>query len=264
MLRNLRIKCKVLLLSKKTLLTVLLILFSIGSYTYSEGTKHPNNAKTVRSETKTLLTILKFDIPIHYSSKLVNPLGKKIIKSSEKLEIYKPKLTVSEKVMDEGIIDASTLAAFLINNNKSVDISYANKLAEIYIGEAKHEGVNPELAFAQMCLETGFLRFNGTVDRKQNNFCGLGVTGNGVVGLSFNTVEEGVRAHIQHLKAYGSTKKLKNELIDSRFKLVKRGSGSYLSDLTGKWATDKKYDKKIRNLLLRLHSLSSDSNESNS
>lgn len=264
MLKKLIKKSKLLLFSKKTLLTLLLVLFSIGSYTYSEGTKHPNDPKTIQPDSKTLINILNIDVPLYYTTKWAVPMEKAIIKPSKKLEIRKPVITVSEKVMDEGIIEASTLATFLVNNNGNIDISYANKLAEVYISEAKHEGVNPELAFAQMCLETGFLRFNGTVDRKQNNFCGLGVTGNGAVGLSFNTTEEGVRAHIQHLKAYGSTKKLKNELIDSRFKLVKRGSGSYLSDLTGKWATDKKYDKKIRNLLLRLHDLSSDSNGSNS
>jgi len=61
-----------------------------------------------------------------------------------------------------------------------------------------------------------------------------------------------VRAHIQHLKAYASTEKLNTELVDERFRFVKRGSATEISELTGKWATDKQYDKKIRNLLHRL------------
>ncbi len=69
--------------------------------------------------------------------------------------------------------------------------------------EAIQEGVNPDLAFIQMCHETGFLRFDGTVDKSQNNYCGLGATGNGVKGSTFLDQKEGVRAHIQHLKAYG-------------------------------------------------------------
>ena len=36
------------------------------------------------------------------------------------------------------------------------------------------KGSNSDVAFAQMCLETGFLRFGGLVTMDMNNFCGLG------------------------------------------------------------------------------------------
>jgi len=245
-------------INKNTILTLILVLFSIGSYTYSESTDHPNTPKMDRLKRMTTLVDLSLKIPIHYSTPVVD------IDVVSTKDIKTVVVVPSEKVMDDGFIDASLLARFLLTNNKAADTSFVINLAEVYLKEAKHEGVNPELAFTQMCLETGFLRFNGDVDPKQNNFCGLGVTGNGVKGLSFSTPEQGVRAHIQHLKAYGSTQKLNNELVDSRFKLVKRGSGRNLRDLTGKWATDRLYDKKIRNLLNRLYTMSNVSVKTNS
>ena len=57
----------------------------------------------------------------------------------------------------------------------------------------------------------------------QNNFCGMGVTANGLKGNSFSTAQLGIRAQVQHLKAYASTEPLKGECIDPRFKYVARG-----------------------------------------
>lgn len=248
MQKSLEIRHKPLIFKKNILLTFLLILFSIGSYTYSESTKHPLKTKIDRLKQNSTIKEIQLRIPLYYESpeaKIKQPVKTKLV-------IHVP----SEKVMDNGVFNAYQLAGFLLKNNNRIDTSYALTLANHYISEAEHEGVNPELAFTQMCHETGFLRFGGTVNPKQNNFCGLGVTGNGVVGLSFRTAKEGVRAHIQHLKAYGSTDNLNNKLVDSRFNLVKRGSGRNLSDLTGKWATDRLYDKKIRILLNRLFRLS--------
>ncbi len=234
-------------LNKKGVLTFLLVLFSIGSYTYSEITTDPS------SKNKTIHLNLTFqkstisEFSIYYITPVLNtkPKSKKTIIETAH----------SESIMGNGNINSSTLAIFLQNNNQSIDNKYAHALAKLYIEEANHEGVNPDIAFTQMCLETGFLRFDGTVDMHQNNFCGLGVTGNGVKGLSFKDSQQGVRAHIQHLKAYASTQELNNELIDDRFKYVKRGSVTQLSGLTGKWAMDVNYDIKIRNLLTRLYKL---------
>ena len=239
---------KRLIFNKKTLLTYVLVLFSIGSYTYSEITTlsfHTN--KNSNSDLKYYRSTIS-DLPICY---LKPAFSIKNI-SKAKVKTRKP----SERIMDESNITSSTLAGFLIKYNKNIDQLYIKNLAELYLEEANREGVNPAIAFTQMCLETGFLRFDGTVEKHQNNFCGLGVIGNGVKGLEFENVRQGVRAHIQHLKAYASTKELNTELVDARFKYVKRGSATYLSGLTGKWATDSKYDKKIRSLLDRLYQFS--------
>lgn len=238
-----------LIFNKKTLLSLLLVLFSIGSYTYSEITATPSKPKSKQQSTFVFLKNNYSDFSNYY-----------IVPSSYVKQNQRKKAAIvvpSEEIMDAGKITSSALARFLTLNNRNIDYNYAYKLADIYVKEAKYEGVNPDIAFTQMCLETGFLRFDGTVEKHQNNFCGLGVTGNGVKGLSFKDTEQGVRAHVQHLKAYASTKSLNRKLVDSRFKYVKRGSATHLNELTGKWATDIKYDKKIRNLLKRLYKLSS-------
>ena len=156
-------------------------------------------------------------------------------------------------IMGQGKMKASALATFLHRNNPDVSFSKAIRIAKIYIEEAKAEGVNYDIAFSQMCLETGFLHYGGTVLPGQNNFGGLGVLNNKTKGFSFRDIRLGIRAHIQHLKAYASQKKLHHELVDPRFRFVKRGSIKDVDGLAGKWAADKRYGKKIRYLLGRMY-----------
>ena len=152
-------------------------------------------------------------------------------------------------VMSCGTAKSYDLAAFLLQNNREADVSEAFTIAGHYIQEAAIEGVNHDVAFCQMCLETNYLRFNGNVHRRQNNFCGLGATGPGVAGASFESVQIGIRAHIQHLKAYASKKSLQRRLVDPRFRKVRRGSAPYVEDLRRKWAVDPHYSAKIRRIL---------------
>ncbi len=217
--------------------------FSIGSYTYSEITSEPRKS----------ITDVNKVVPVGDPFLLYLPvfIGRVNIEYNNEKRASIP--SPSEDVMDRGHMDAHNLANFLVDHNPKLETDYALFIASLYVQEAIHEGVNSDLAFAQMCLETGFLNYGGDVAKSQNNFCGLGATGDGAKGNSFSSPEEGVRAHIQHLKAYGSTRKLNNELVDQRFRFVERGSGVELKDLTGKWATDKLYDKKIRHLLHRMY-----------
>ena len=152
----------------------------------------------------------------------------------------------SHPIMGRGAASVPDLAAFLLQGHPEADVSKVLALAEIYVAEARIEGVNHDVAFCQMCHETNHLRFGGDVARSQNNFAGIGATGNGVPGDSFPTVRIGVRAQIQHLKAYASTRRLRRPLVDPRFARVIRGSAPYVQDLTGKWATDPAYGPKIK------------------
>ena len=103
---------------------------------------------------------------------------------------------------------------------------------QIYYEEAVAEGIKAEVAFVQAMKATGWLQFTGVVKAEQYNFAGMGATGNGVSGESFKDVREGVRAQIQHLKAYGSTKSLNQTCVDNRFKYVERGSAIYVEWLS--------------------------------
>ena len=133
---------------------------------------------------------------------------------------------------------------YLLKKNPKVCEKYLG-YAKFFLEEGKREGVRGDLAFAQSLHETKFFKFGGDVKPVQNNFAGLGTTGNGNPGLSFKTPQEGVRAQIQHLKAYASKKKLNQRCVDPRFNLVKqRGCAPYIEDLSGLWACPG-YDPKV-------------------
>lgn len=126
-----------------------------------------------------------------------------------------------------------------------------NQFAQIFYEEATAEGVRAEVAFTQCMKETGFLKYGGDVLPNQYNFAGIGATG-AVHGASFSNVRMGIRAQIQHLKAYGSISPLTNQCVDPRFNLVKRGSAQYVEWLGIKenpngygWATSKSYGHDI-------------------
>ena len=107
---------------------------------------------------------------------------------------------------------------------------------KILYEEAQSEGVSPEVLYGQVMKETGYLKFGNLVQPNQCNFGGLGATGPGNPGYTFGSVREGLRAQVQHLKAYGSTEPLVNPCIDARFKYVSRGCAPRTVDLNGKWA----------------------------
>ena len=159
------------------------------------------------------------------------------------------------KIMTDGIISDRFLAHFLSRHNYKINFRQALDLAQIYIEEAKTEGVNHDIAFVQMCLETGFLKYTGSVKAAQNNFCGLGATNVFDKGDSFSSQRIGIRAHIQHLKAYADRREVENNLVDTRFKYIARGSAQTVQELTGKWAQDPLYSSKIDRLLKNLYSL---------
>lgn len=121
------------------------------------------------------------------------------------------------------------------------------QFAQIFYEEANAEGVKAEVAFTQCMKETGFLKYGGDVLPNQYNFAGIGATG-AVHGASFKDVRTGIRAQIQHLKAYASTIPLNNRCVDPRFNLVTRNTAPYVEWLGIQenpngygWATAKNY-----------------------
>lgn len=125
--------------------------------------------------------------------------------------------------------------------------STIEQFAQIFYEEANAEGVKAEVAFTQCMKETGFLKYGGDVLPNQYNFAGIGATG-AVHGASFKDVRTGIRAQIQHLKAYASTSSLNNGCVDPRFNLVTRNTAPYVEWLGIQenpngygWATAKNY-----------------------
>ena len=107
-------------------------------------------------------------------------------------------------------------------------VDYFNASGETYPSEALSQGGADSIAFAQTMKETGFLQYGGDASIEQFNFAGLGTTGGGVPGNSYPDVRTGIRAQIQHLKAYATTDALAQECVDDRYEYVKKGSAPYV------------------------------------
>lgn len=160
------------------------------------------------------------------------------------------------EIMGKAVAVVEQMKNYFKAKNGAVSQSVLDMLP-LYLSEGETEGVRGDIAFAQSCLETGNFGFSGSaVTLEQNNFCGMGVTENGMKGNSFETPQMGIRAQIQHLKAYASVDGLVNENVDPRFKYVTRGSAPYVEWLgiqenpQGKgWAAGAGYGKKILAIL---------------
>ena len=116
---------------------------------------------------------------------------------------------------------------------------FDENIAKAFFNIGPKYGIYPLYAISQSILETGWFKFQGSsVSPEQHNYCGLGATGGGVAGATFDTIEKGVEAQYQHLYAYGCTKSLPKgvTLYDPRYNLVSRGSALTWEELTGKWA----------------------------
>jgi|GEM_PF-1800753 len=138
-------------------------------------------------------------------------------------------------IMGAASCTAEQMAAYLLSVNPNAGV-YATDIPKLFLEEGAVEGVRGDIAFAQSCHETGNFKFTGDVVPEQNNFAGIGTTGGGVKGAYFESPRLGVRAQIQHLKAYATKTLLKQECIDPRFGLVTRGIAPNVEDLGGRWA----------------------------
>lgn len=150
------------------------------------------------------------------------------------------------------ITDAEVLCRFVRRHNKDFPV----EVAEAFLIVGNRYGIRGDVALCQAIIETGWFRFSdGTaVKPDQHNYCGLGVTERGKTGSSFETVEQGVTAQIQHLYAYACKHPLPEgeELLDPRFSFVTRGVAPNWNDLSNRWAMNPNYGRQILQLYQQL------------
>ena len=161
-------------------------------------------------------------------------------------------IIISRNLTAPGVLTATQLADFFLYNAQTRTREELVAFAQLYIDEAAAENINSDIAFAQMCHETGFLKFGGLVQAEWHNYCGLGAISADQPGCQFETVQLGVRAHIQHLQAYATTEEvqLNNELVDPRYNWVhKTKYARTLAELAASWATDPAYGQKLEDKL---------------
>ncbi len=141
----------------------------------------------------------------------------------------------------------SAYPAIYAEKGAATGTDFVNQLWQAAIDE----GVRPELLYAQVMIETGNLRFGGDVLPEQCNFGGLGATGNGERGLSFDTVLKGLRAQALHLRAYAGYEPLtvdpsKARDVDPRYGAwILSKKANIIRKLSGTWAMDKNYAVKL-------------------
>lgn len=157
-----------------------------------------------------------------------------------------------DRIMGYGNTSIEQLSKFLKQHNETALDKY-KRLVHFYVEEAQIEAVNHDIAFCQMCVETGFLRFGGNLKPNYNNFAALKTTGDAAKSAQFPEPRIGVRAQIQRLKAYASTAPLVMPVVDPAFATAPRGTAQVLSELTQYWSTDPDYDRKIVTILRLLY-----------
>ena len=156
--------------------------------------------------------------------------------------------TIPEKMFYNLTIEGYPLAtreqciAYLYKTNPFPLIATSvENLVDLYYKEGNKERVRPDLAFAQALLETGHFSYGGDVYPHQNNYAGIGATGNKAKGAYFPTPEIGVRSQIQHLLCYASTRRPTEKIVDPRYELLakipsKHGKIHKWMGLGGNWA----------------------------
>ena len=173
-------------------------------------------------------------------------------------------------IMGKNVATLNQMKSYIKKVNPNIPSSVLDML-KYYLSEGEIEGIRGDIAFCQSCLETGNFTFKGSaVTLDQNNFAGIGVTSNGMKGNSWETPQLGIRAQIQHLKAYGSTEPLVQECVDPRFKYVSRGCAIYVEwlgiqenpDHKG-WASGANYGNKILSILNNVLSIKDNNSNNN-
>jgi len=165
--------------------------------------------------------------------------------------------TPPEMIMSMGTLSRDVLVSFLLENNRSLNRSWAIDIVNLYISEANDEGVNYEIAFAQMCYHTNYLSFDGTFAiPSSNNFYGASSLTSYRTAYNFDSYQTNIRAHIQHLKGYATKERLKKLCVDPRFYRIEEeygwGSSPTINELSNKWS-GADYANNIKAILSRIY-----------
>lgn len=173
-----------------------------------------------------------------------------------------PAPTGTVALMGPSRLSGAQLTAWFLGRQPQPGGAYAatvpvSALAQAYVDEGAAEGVAGDVAFVQGIVETGWYRFGGSVPGWKNNFAGIGATDTNPAPAVFPDARTGIRAQIQHLRAYGDAgatactiPPLHNPCVDPRFALVvPKGKAPTWNQMgNGNWATSTTYSSTILRL----------------
>ncbi|MDD6484523.1 MAG: glucosaminidase domain-containing protein [Clostridiales bacterium] len=124
-------------------------------------------------------------------------------------------------------------------------------IADTYWYYGRQTGLRPEILYAQAALETGYGKYGGVVTEDMNNWAGIKVANRNddakEAHESFETPEEGVRAHFNHVCAYVGLAPIgtPHARYWSVLSLSWAGTIRTLEQFSGRWCPDPEYAIKI-------------------
>ncbi len=158
--------------------------------------------------------------------------------------------------LDLGVTETNTplLGPAEISLESAIAWAEANGASELFLDAAQYywkygelTGIRPEVLYVQSAKETGFGRYGGRVLPEMNNFAGIkkyGAVGDATEDHeTFETREDGVRGHFNHMSAYVGVDPIGE--VHGRYNSVKTlawaGTVKYVEDLGGRWCPDLYY-----------------------
>ena len=176
--------------------------------------------------------------------------------NNQQLYEFNPRVSPrpNREILGQSSINRNGVINYVRSINRSVDVGFLGRLYDSYASEARIEGVNLDIAIAQMLRATNYLRNNRIGTR---NYAGLEPVGrfNG----TFPDMPTGVRAHIQHLKGYASIHLENQDINPRRFVLIQQGHLGQITSLNDRffitWAGNSAadYRRAIDNILNELY-----------
>ncbi|ALB44189.1 N-acetylmuramoyl-L-alanine amidase [Clostridium beijerinckii] len=118
----------------------------------------------------------------------------------------------------------------------------------------EHGNVNPAVAYVQAAKETGYGKFGGVINESYHNPCGLKISAGGLdndpnAHQKFNTWDEGVQAHLDHLALYAGVDGYpRSDSYDPRDFITIKGTVVTVNALGGKWAPSLTYGEEVNQL----------------
>ena len=125
-------------------------------------------------------------------------------------------------------------------------------IADTYWKYGELTGIRPDILYAQAAKETGFGKFGRKVKAEDNNWAGIKTRTSNEDHEVFETPDDGVRAHFNHMAAYIGKEPYGEP--HGRYYSVKSlswaGTITTLEELGGKWCPDLYYGYSILHNLL--------------
>lgn len=165
-----------------------------------------------------------------------------------------PTLSVQAATTDFKIISDTEVTAKQTKawaKSKGATQTFINLVDLYYKYAPDHGDVNPAIAYVQAAKETGFGNFGGVLDESYHNPCGLKKSTGGDdtdpnAHQRFNSWDEGVQAHLDHLALYaGAAGYPRSDTYDPRHFVTVKGKATTVNSLGTKWAPSVTYGEEV-------------------